>query len=675
MFQARNVKNSLEIFHPVFDEIEDGIIVISNSGTILYANPTILEMMGYKIEDLVNRSFLSVRELNWINRNLSNKKKIKLNCKGCNKIQWVSISVQKIGDNDTVYILHKNAVINTQRRFTVVKKNKLTKNSIKDRKSVKIFPNLLIRMFDELDVGLVLYSYPDFKVVAANNSYLDFFSCNFTTTNIVGLTYEQYFNNSSEYEVLDKAWRNYIPKVKGFVVRELAISTKDSEQYCRFKVSPIKSNGKIKYWLEVVIDITDQVKLKKEAIKLARENEEKISQFNALIDSMTDSVWIFDKNARLVDVNKAAEEIFDIDIINEKLISSLNDANRKIDSKDINGKNLTPDEFTIYQALNGLIIKDREGIVKNVKTGKDVFISSSASPIYTKDGHVDGAVIVIRDISDRIIARKQREELNNMKDEFIAIISHELRTPISVIDTALQSMLSLYKEDLTPRVKRLLGKIKQNSFRLVKLSNNFLDITKAHAGFIKPYYSNVDIVVLTKEIVKLVSLYAKSKGIELSLKTPFKKKIIALDQDKYERILMNLLSNSIKFTPKGQDIIVAIYLENNQICISVKDSGIGIPKENLNKIFDRFVQVGSTLSRKNEGTGLGLSIAKLLVNSLDGEIIAKSEEGVGSEFIIYLPDKSIEKQIIDNENNNFISKDYLSKKTDIEFSDIYLDTK
>jgi len=273
-------------------------------------------------------------------------------------------------------------------------------------------------------------------------------------------------------------------------------------------------------------------------------------------------------------------------------------------------------------------------------------------------------------------AEKERREVLEkslaMKDEFISLISHELKTPLNVIYSAIQLIERVYFNQITDRVKELIGNIKQNTFRQLRLANNLLDITRLNSGQFKLNLKNIDIVFLTKVIIKSVGLYASQKNIKMFFKSNIESKIVAIDDEKYERIILNILSNAIKFTEKEGTISIILNenIKSDLLEIKITDTGIGIPKDKQELIFERFGQVDSNLSRQAEGTGIGLSLVKLLVNILGGTIEVQSELGVGSTFIIMLPAK---KEVADNKSKDCLDVDNrLVSEIKVEFSDIYL---
>lgn len=283
-------------------------------------------------------------------------------------------------------------------------------------------------------------------------------------------------------------------------------------------------------------------------------------------------------------------------------------------------------------------------------------------------------------ISRKIILSNQRElQANNVKlseyekfrTDFFANISHELRTPLNIIYGSQQMIENVLsgKNKSAGNINKYLQMIKQNSFRLMKLVSNLIDMTKIDATIYEIKPMNCDIVSLVEDITISAAGYVESKGISLIFDTEFEEKIISCDPEKIERIMLNLLSNSIKFTPVNGGIYVNIYMRDDRVNISVKDTGIGIPDEMRELIFDRFVQVDKSLDRNREGSGIGLSLVKSLVEMHNGCISVNSVLGQGSEFIVSLPDKTTDCKCGEECINSL--ENQRSERINIEFSDIY----
>lgn len=271
------------------------------------------------------------------------------------------------------------------------------------------------------------------------------------------------------------------------------------------------------------------------------------------------------------------------------------------------------------------------------------------------------------------LERKNREleEAMKAKDEFLILMTHEFKTPINVIHAALQTIEYIYGHELGDKVKSYLRSIKLNSFRQLRLVNNLLDITRINTNHFKMQRRNIDIAFLSREIIKSVDIYARQKGIALQFSCDNEYIEMAIDDEKYERILLNLLSNAIKFTPRGKSIYVNISCKSKKAILTVKDEGIGIPKDKYNIIFERFGQVDSTLSRQAEGTGIGLSLVKSLVEKMGGKIKIDSEVGKGSIFSVALPQTKLKDKepLVDR---SLIGDGRIVRAVEIEFSDIYL---
>lgn len=269
---------------------------------------------------------------------------------------------------------------------------------------------------------------------------------------------------------------------------------------------------------------------------------------------------------------------------------------------------------------------------------------------------------------------EQREVLEKslvMKDEFISLISHEFKTPLNVIYSAIQLMECVYFDKVPNRVQELIGNIKQNTFRQLRLVNNLLDITRMNSGNIKLNMKNVDLVYISKAIIESIEVYAKQKNIEITFMSNVESLLIYTDEEKYERIILNLLSNAMKFTESQGKISITLdeNIKSNTVQIKVSDSGIGIPKEKQEIIFQKFGQVDNNLSRQAEGTGIGLFLVKLLVNALGGTIEVKSEIAEGTTFIINLPIKMGEKE--NSAETELDIENKLVTEIKIQFSDIY----
>jgi PAS domain S-box-containing protein len=416
------------------------------------------------------------------------------------------------------------------------------------------------------------------------------------------------------------------------------------------------------YFAVIFHDITES-KISNEKL---RKNEKK---YRGIFNSVHDSIFIADfETGAIIDANPAACELYGY---TKYEMLKLNRTDFVVDLEKM-VENIQNNILHLY-----IYHKKKDGTIFPV----DMYISEC---IYNERLV---RILVVRDITDYKLVEELKKEIEknltiineskiyeNLRTEFFANISHELRTPLNVILGSVQ-LVNLFLDDENKpinitKLKKYPRIIQQNCFRLLRLINNLIDITKIDSGYLDLNLENRNIVSVIEDITLSVAEYIQNKEINLIFDTETEERLLAVDSDMIERIMLNLLSNAIKFTQPGGSIYVNLYEANNNFVISVKDTGIGIPEDKLDKIFNRFTQVDKSLTRSREGSGIGLSLVKSLVELHDGTIKAISSFGYGSEFIIKLPIKinaSKEKVYTQEEVVNQAHVERIH----IEFSDIY----
>ena len=231
-------------------------------------------------------------------------------------------------------------------------------------------------------------------------------------------------------------------------------------------------------------------------------------------------------------------------------------------------------------------------------------------------------------------AQEKLSEIIQLQNHFFTNISHEFRTPLTLILGPSKQILEQTKNN---NVKDKVMLIYSNAKKLNLLANQLLDISRIEAGRMKLRTAEQNILPIIKRIVYSFQSFAERKHISLNFHSEDEEIIVYIDEDKLDKILSNILSNAFKFTPQGGCVTVTVYTKDNDFEVSISDNGIGIPKDRLDKIFDRFYQVDNKLSKEYEGTGVGLSLTKELIELHKGKIFVESEEGKGSTFRIMLP--------------------------------------
>lgn len=278
----------------------------------------------------------------------------------------------------------------------------------------------------------------------------------------------------------------------------------------------------------------------------------------------------------------------------------------------------------------------------------------------------------IEDLVQRLKDSEANLEENKLKTEYFANLSHELKTPLNIILGSMQlielHMLNGRIQDSENILEKYMNNMKQNALRLLRLINNIIDLTKIDANELYVQFHNYDIVDIVKNVVRSIESYARIKSVNINFKSQIERQVIVCDADKIERVLLNLLSNALKFTNENGNINISIKNIDEKIAICVEDDGIGIHEEKLKTVFKRFRQVDKSFTRNRQGSGIGLSIVKSLVELHNGTISVESEYGKGSRFIVQLP--SI---MLDEENNvNLYSQfqDGIIERVRVEFSDL-----
>ena len=230
----------------------------------------------------------------------------------------------------------------------------------------------------------------------------------------------------------------------------------------------------------------------------------------------------------------------------------------------------------------------------------------------------------------------RRDEVDRLKDEFISVTSHELRTPI----TGLRSFLSLLSEGefgkLTDKGGEYVIGAQEQASRLGALVDDMLDVSRLQEGRMEFDYEVIEPRVIVEKVIEQLQFKASEKGIKVEMKNQTERKV-KIDQNHFNRIMVNLIGNAIKYTEKGSVIVTIRDGENKNIMINVRDTGIGIPPDKVKKLFQKFSRVHSKKSAKMQGTGLGLWITKALIEEMGGNVYVASIYGEGSEFTAEFP--------------------------------------
>lgn len=230
------------------------------------------------------------------------------------------------------------------------------------------------------------------------------------------------------------------------------------------------------------------------------------------------------------------------------------------------------------------------------------------------------------------------KEIDTMKTDFFALMSHELRTPLASIKEGINLLReSLYAKEITEKQRRLFAITQEENNRLITLVDSLLDLSKMESGMMAYAFNKSDLVGLITRAVREIEPLAEAKNIAITIETDKRLPRIKVDSERILQAMRNLLGNAVKFTPAEGQVRVSVYMSEQGVKVSVADTGVGIAKESLITIFDKFQQDVLTHSHTIKGTGLGLSIVKHIIKAHGGRIWAESAPGRGSIFTFVLP--------------------------------------
>lgn len=517
------------------------------------------------------------------------------------------------------------------------------------------------KMLEKLPVAIILSAGIEQRMFYQNPRFFEFFGYSIEEFPLIKYWWELAYPDPEYRNLVSTEWnarlRWAIKNQSEIEPMEVRITAKDGS--IKHVIVHASVFGEINFI--TFIDITER-KTAEEALRLAN------AYNRSLIEASLDALVAIDPNGRITDVNSSTEKATGYS--REELIGT-DFSHYFIDRERVQKGN--------SKVLEGEAVRDYELEMKR-RDGHTTTVSYNASAYKDESGRIIGIFAEARDICERIArekelkkAKRAAEEANELKGQFLANMSHELRTPINVIFSAVQLFQIHFKNNpihVGFDYNKHLQSMKQNCYRLLRLTNNIIDSNKLEAGFISLNKINIDVVKIIEDITLSVLEYARDKGIYVEFDTEIEEKIMALDSDKIERIMLNLLSNAIKFTPKNGKIFVNIYSRESSIIISVKDTGSGIPEDKIDQIFERFVQCDNLMTRCNEGSGIGLSIVKSFVEMHDGAISVTSKLGSGSEFLIEFPISNPPEKNYECHTPSKGIRNY-AEVLNIEFSDIY----
>jgi two-component system phosphate regulon sensor histidine kinase PhoR len=359
--------------------------------------------------------------------------------------------------------------------------------------------------------------------------------------------------------------------------------------------------------------------LRAEAARSLRDVATEKSKVKTIINCMADGILVTDREGRIVIINPAASRMLRIEsnACLEKPLGEVVGDEKLIEAVQVVLEPTNPEVTIISQEF---------------QIG-DSLIRAHTAAVKSEEGEVLGTVTVMEDMTYLL-------ELDRMKGDFIAMVSHELRSPIAAIGQNINLILDGLAGETTEKQRHLLTRAKERSKGLLNLIADLLEISKIDAGVAMQRKEPLQLEEVVRKVVELMEGEAQAKGISLS--TTFHPSLppVLGDRDNLEGVFTNVVSNAIKYTPAGGKVLIEVCSDGDYVKTAVQDTGIGISQEDLPRIFDKFSRVKSEKTRGIVGTGLGLSIVKSIVEAHLGSISVESEEGKGTIVTVLLPQKT-----------------------------------
>ncbi len=622
--EITNIKESETKYKNLFETAMDPIIILDNTGRFVDLNNKVSEILGYNRKDLINNKFYETNILSdeYKKKSMKNFKK--------------RIKGENVAPYELEVISKKGEIIPAEiNGSTIIENNKVVGEIIiirdlRDRyKSKKIAKELTE---SEKKFRDIFNATSDFLIYLENEIILDI---NNAALEILDIDKEEIIGkkisnlkNIFRKEDIEKHLDSIKNASLGKKVSDYKtqILTKKENQYqYLFSIDSIRYNDQIKGLIIRGRDITQRQRAWNELVRLEE-------RYRVLAETSADGVITIDPMGRLTYVNPSFEKM--LKRRKSKILATL--------FRDY----LSDDSVYFFQQLF-LDTRKKEEKIENVELelalpeNEIMPIEVNMSPV-EKNGKFSGIVCTIRDITERRKVEDELKKSERLKTEFMNIAAHELKSPVTPIKGYLDLIIS--DEKTSEHIKKWAKVSLRNAERLLRLVNDILDVSRLDTDTMRFDMEKLDTLKIINEIVEDMKPAVKKKGLKFKAEISDDLPNIMGDRYRLSQVLKNLFVNSIKFTDNGH-IGIKAFKEKDNIHIIVEDTGIGISKNEVKKVFNKFYQAYTGDDRKNEGTGLGLFICKEIIKKHNGDIWVESKIRRGSTFHIKLP--YIHKMVVD----------------------------
>ncbi|MES2830078.1 MAG: chemotaxis protein CheB [Bacteroidota bacterium] len=480
------------------------------------------------------------------------------------------------------------------------------------------------KIFDSNVIGMIFSNLDSGKIENANQIFLD----------MLGFTIEDVESGSLDWMTLTPPEFITISKISAQVLKDQGYCPPFEKQYFT------KTGGVVDVLVgSAVLDdenggdaVTYVIDISKQ-----KQNEFKRNELQLLVQKQQDEFYsIFQKAPALISIRRGKELVYEF--MNEAFVSYDGDRSQIGQPMPANSQFATDGlkrlEKKVIETGVPYVANAHKVHKRNDATGEmeDSWFDLTINPVFSEDGSIDGISFFGFEVTDLVIAQKTTKDLMYKKDEFMSIASHELKTPITSIKGYLQYAMKMASTQRFDNIPGFINKANRQVGKLTELVEDLLDVTKIQAGKMTFTFSPFRVVdVIAETLDGIQDSLVKHKVV-----TDIEDVEVNADRNRIEQVVSNFLSNAIKYSPNGKEITVKAFKKGEKLKVSVKDQGLGIPKDKLNYIFDRFFRVEESANHIS-GLGLGLYISSEVIKRHNGEIGVESVENKGSEFWFEIP--------------------------------------
>ncbi|MCU0566573.1 MAG: ATP-binding protein [Oculatellaceae cyanobacterium Prado106] len=398
-----------------------------------------------------------------------------------------------------------------------------------------------------------------------------------------------------------------------------------------------------------VLDRSESKRYEAEREQLLNQLETSLGQLEAVINNLTEGLIIADRQGQILTFNPVALAQHGYDSL-DQVQQHLHEVSETIEVHDLQGNFVPLEQWPISRALRGETFLDCEIQVHRRDRGTTFIGSYGGTAVRDKHGRVTLGIVTVRDVTQQRqaqaelarsllaeqTAREESEQANRVKDEFLAVLSHELRSPLNPILGWAQLLQSQQFD--AEKTAHALSTIERNAQLQAQLIDDLLDVSRILQGKFVVNLNPVNLVTVVEAAIEVVRLSAEAKGIQLHTVFPSDRMVVMGDASRLQQVVWNLLTNAVKFTPRGGTVEIRLDSHGNMAQIQIQDTGKGISPEFLPHVFDYFRQEDGATTRKFGGLGLGLALVRHLIEQQGGEVRVESAgENQGATFTVRLP--------------------------------------